>query len=124
MVAEIVTGTDLLIQNVARLIEVIIPIAIAVATYLKLNPKIIGALQSIKETDKWVLENEGKLLTVLEVSYNLTPEQAKAYVDDPRVKELIAKYNGDLRQVTEELKKLYGPLEIPDNVKKEVNSPV
>jgi len=114
MVAEFVTDVTALMIAVTSLLGVVGSIVVAVASKLSASRAKEVALQvgeSLKETDKWVLENEGKLVTILEVGYNLSPQEAKERADT--YSQLIKKYNGDLRAATEELKKLYGPLDIP-----------
>jgi len=114
MVAEFVTDVTALMIAVTSLLGVVGSIVVAVASKLSASRAKEVALQvgeSLKETDKWVLENEGKLVTILEVGYNLSPQEAKERADT--YTQLIKKYNGDLRAATEELKKLYGPLDIP-----------
>ncbi len=114
MVAEFVTDVTALMIAVTSLLGVVGSIVVAVSSKLKASRAKDIAIQvgeSLKETDKWVLENEGKLVTILEVGYNLSPEEAKKRAET--YSELIKKYNGDLRAATEELKKLYGPLDIP-----------
>ena len=114
MAAEFVTDVTALMIAVSSLLGVVGSIVVAVASKLKASKAQSIALQvgeSLKETDKWVLENEGKLVTILEVGYNLSPQEAKERAET--YAELIKKYNGDLRAATEELKKLYGPLDIP-----------
>ena len=123
MVTEFVADLNSIILAATALLGAIGSIVVAIASHLKAGKAKDLALQvgeGLKETDKWVLENEAKLVTILEVGYNLSPTEAKEAAS--KYAELVKKYDGDLRAATAELKKLYGPLEIPDNVKKEVNS--
>jgi len=125
MVSEFVADLTSIITAIGIAAGVIGSIVLSIASRMKAgkaHDMAVEVGEGLKETDKWVLENQAKLSTVLEVGYALTPEEAKKRVDDPRVAELIKKYNGDLVAVTAELKKLYGPLEIPDNVKAVVNN--
>lgn len=111
MVSEVVSDVNALILAVTGLLGAIGSIVVAVATKFHLNSKIVQVGQSLEETDKWVLENQGKLQTILEVGYNLSPAEAKTALG--KYQELIKKYNGDLQAATAELRKLYGPLSIP-----------
>jgi hypothetical protein len=115
MVTEFVADTTALIIAVSSMLGVIGSIVVAVAAKFgasKAKDIAVTVGQSLKETDKWVLENEGKLVTIMEVGYNLAPQEAKDRV--AQYQELIRKYNGDLRAATEELKKLYGPFSVPE----------
>lgn len=110
-----VEDTSSLIIAVSTLLGVVGSIVVAVASKFsasKAKEIAIQVGQGLKETDKWVLENEQKLLTVLTVAYNLTPQEQKDAA--AKYQELIKKYNGDIVRVTEELRKLYGTLEIPE----------
>lgn len=109
-----VEDTSGLIIAVSTLLGVVGSIVVAVASKFassKAKDIAIQVGEGLKETDKWVLENEQKLVTVLTVAYNLTPQEQKDAA--AKYQELIKKYNGDIAKVTEELRKLYGTLEIP-----------
>jgi hypothetical protein len=114
--AEFLADTTALITAIGALAGVIGTLVVAVSGFFKASRAKEVAVrigEGLKETDKWVLENEQKLVTVLTVAYNLTPQEQKDAAQ--KYSELIAKYNGDIRAVTEELKKLYGPAGVPDS---------
>jgi len=114
MVTEFVADTTSLIIAVSSLLGVVGSIVVAVAAKFGASRAKEVAIQvgnGLKETDKWVLENEAKLVTVMEVGFNLAPAEAKEAA--AKYQELIRKYSGDLVAVREEMKRLYGVLEIP-----------
>lgn len=109
MVSELVTDINALIVSVGALLGAVGTIVLGVSAWLKAGKAKEVAEKvgnGLKETDLWIAENEQKLLTVLEVSYNLAPAQAKEAAE--KYRELIVKYNGDLEAVRAELEKLYG----------------
>ena len=107
--SELVTDANTLITSIGALAGTIGAIIVAISSHLKagkakdLATKIGNGLE---ETDRWIAENEQKLLTVLTVTYNLTPAEQKQAAE--KYAELIKKYSGDLDKVKAELDQLYG----------------